>query len=93
MSYSSRASTLPQGYTPAQQRLVDKQREYQAFLQIHQQGHQLAQFLDQFADKYDVLDGGSEGKSSPTRLQLGKQTRRAARETGEPDPLFELEQR
>lgn len=62
MSYS-RPSTMPQGYTPAQQRLVDKQREYTAFLQIHQQGADLAQFLDQFADKYDVLDGGSEGTS------------------------------
>ncbi|ORY61934.1 hypothetical protein BCR35DRAFT_309023 [Leucosporidium creatinivorum] len=59
MSYS-RPSTYSQGYTPAQQRLVDKQREYQAFLKIHQQGQDLLQFFHQFGDKYDVLDGGSE---------------------------------
>ncbi|GAA5919358.1 hypothetical protein JCM5296_000189 [Sporobolomyces johnsonii] len=46
--------------SPGVQRLLDKQREYQAFHSIlaHTQG--LVHLLDTFSDKYDVLDGGSE---------------------------------
>ncbi|GAA5822834.1 hypothetical protein JCM11251_004394 [Rhodosporidiobolus azoricus] len=40
--------------------LLDKQREYTAFATVCAQSQQLAAFLEQFADKYDVLDGGSE---------------------------------
>ncbi|GAA5978356.1 hypothetical protein JCM10908_004326 [Rhodotorula pacifica] len=38
----------------------DKQREHQAFDTVHQQAHQLSQFLHAYADKYTVLTGGSE---------------------------------
>ncbi|GAA6004687.1 hypothetical protein JCM10207_000982 [Rhodosporidiobolus poonsookiae] len=47
--------------SPAQaRRLLDKQREFAAFSTVCSQAEQLAAFLDHFADKYDVLDGGSE---------------------------------
>ncbi|KDE02933.1 hypothetical protein MVLG_06557 [Microbotryum lychnidis-dioicae p1A1 Lamole] len=48
------------GFTPSMQRLMDKQREYEAFYKIHQQSQQLLDFLSQFSDQYMVLDGGSE---------------------------------
>ncbi|GAA5990485.1 hypothetical protein JCM11641_007733 [Rhodosporidiobolus odoratus] len=40
--------------------LIEKQREYAAFAGVAAQSEQLATFLAMFADKYDVLDGGSE---------------------------------
>ncbi|KAK4053839.1 ubiquitin C-terminal hydrolase Ubp14 [Microbotryomycetes sp. JL201] len=46
--------------TAAQERLLDKQREYQAFLKLFQQTKDLVAAFDAFALKYDVLDGGSE---------------------------------
>ncbi|KAM0792350.1 hypothetical protein ACM66B_005030 [Microbotryomycetes sp. NB124-2] len=46
--------------TTAQERLLDKQREYQAFLKLFQQTNDLVAAFDAFALKYDVLDGGSE---------------------------------
>lgn len=60
--YHSRPSTFGDGYTAPQQRLMDKQREYEAFFKIHQQAQDLLNFFNHFGDKYDVLDGGSEGK-------------------------------
>jgi hypothetical protein len=70
-NYNSRPSTLhpdlyigappPSQYTPSMMRLLDKQREYEAFLKVFGQGEQLVSFFEQFGDKYDVLDGGSEG--------------------------------
>lgn len=63
----SRASMFPQdsGYTVAQERLLDKQREYDAFFKMFVQTTDLAKYFDAFADKYDVLDGGSEGEVPP----------------------------
>ncbi|GAA5848236.1 hypothetical protein JCM8547_004451 [Rhodosporidiobolus lusitaniae] len=42
------------------QALLDKQREFNAFSTVQVQSRSLRQFLEHFADKYDVLDGGSE---------------------------------
>ncbi|KAK4058808.1 ubiquitin C-terminal hydrolase Ubp14 [Microbotryomycetes sp. JL221] len=46
--------------TTAQERLIDKQREYQAFLKLFQQTQDLVAAFDAYANKYDTLDGGSE---------------------------------
>ncbi|GAA6005019.1 DASH complex subunit DAD2 [Rhodotorula paludigena] len=50
----------PGTLTPAHSRLADKQREYTAFAAIAAHAHALARFLDDYADRYDTLDGGSE---------------------------------
>lgn len=69
-NYHSRPSHFPDpstGLTAAASRLVDKQREWQAFTKIHQQSTDLLKYFDQFSDKYDILDGGSEGMYSRRR--------------------------
>ncbi|SGZ15784.1 BQ5605_C029g10700 [Microbotryum silenes-dioicae] len=76
------------GFTPSMQRLMDKQREYEAFYKIHQQSQQLLDFLSQFSDQYMVLDGGSEGQSrvqrwrSLTHCWLGVPRDHATRRVG-----------
>lgn len=57
---SSASSSSP---SPAATLLMEKQREYTAFAQVCAHAEHLAHFLDSFADKYEVLDGGSEGAS------------------------------
>ncbi|BGO89499.1 hypothetical protein NBRC10512_003959 [Rhodotorula toruloides] len=54
---SSASSSSP---SPAATLLMEKQREYTAFAQVCAHAEHLAHFLDSFADKYEVLDGGSE---------------------------------
>lgn len=48
---------------PAQHRLVQKQREYANFLQMLAQNKQLVNYFEHFGDRFDTLDGGSEGSS------------------------------
>ncbi|CEQ39809.1 SPOSA6832_01382 [Sporobolomyces salmonicolor] len=55
-SHSSSSSPT----SPGVQRLLDKQREYEAFHAIFAHTQGLAQLFGAFSDKYDVLDGGSE---------------------------------
>lgn len=49
-------------FTPAQLRLKDKQREQAAFQKVLSQSSSLVQFLNEYADTYETLGGGSEGK-------------------------------
>lgn len=55
-------------FTPGQLRLKDKQREQIAFNKVLTQSTNLVQFLNEFADTYDTLGGGSEGKFSSYSL-------------------------
>ncbi|GAA5954310.1 hypothetical protein JCM21900_005242 [Sporobolomyces salmonicolor] len=55
-SHSSSSSPT----SPGVLRLLEKQREYEAFHAIFAHTQGLVQLLDAFSDKYDVLDGGSE---------------------------------
>lgn len=59
--FSSVSSQSQQASPLLARALLDKQREYTAFHTVALQSQQLATFLNTFADKYDVLDGGSEG--------------------------------
>lgn len=60
-NYHSRPSSHD-GLSAGASRLVDKQREWTAFMQIHDQSQNLLKYFEQFGDKYDILDGGSEGE-------------------------------
>jgi len=76
LAHSNASTASSGGPSPAHLRLVDKQREFTAFAAICQQASQLATFLDEFATRYETLDGGSEGAStcppllSSTRLSV-----------------------
>ncbi|TNY23643.1 hypothetical protein DMC30DRAFT_413974 [Rhodotorula diobovata] len=60
LAHSNASTASSGGPSPAHLRLVDKQREFTAFAAICQQASQLATFLDEFATRYETLDGGSE---------------------------------
>lgn len=49
--------------------LVDKQRQVQHFHQILKHSENLLRLYQGYADKYNVLVGGSEGKTSPSRVE------------------------
>jgi hypothetical protein len=82
-NYDSHASTTSPSLSVGGHRLIDKQREWNAFIKIHDQSQDLLRYFEQFGDKYDILDGGSEGKSHWARLGWAgrpvlKRTRRSA---------------
>lgn len=62
----SRQSTYPNSDQTAsllaQQRLKDKQREYTAFLTIHQQSTKLRAVFEQFNNKMEILGDGSSSE-------------------------------
>ncbi|KAI5481002.1 DASH complex, subunit Dad2 [Pseudohyphozyma bogoriensis] len=57
-SHQSHASSRPPH--PAAQRLIQKQREYQSFLNILAQNRQLVEYMNAMGDRLDTLDAGSE---------------------------------
>jgi hypothetical protein len=63
-SHSNPSLGGSRSFTPAQIRLMEKQRELEAFQKVLLQSKELVSFFNKFGDKYDVLGGGSEGTST-----------------------------
>lgn len=55
--------------SPAQQRMLDKQQEWEAFLRVNRQTEQQHQYVSQLGEKNELLVNGNEGRCITRQLK------------------------